>query len=82
MRSPFTSLPSVVNEIATSFHIPVTELGILTTIPLICFGVLSSLVPGLSRRFGNEITIALALAILILGSILRIFSLSALMIGT
>ena len=82
MRSPFTSLPSVVNEIANSFHIPVTELGILTTIPLICFGLLSSLVPGLSQRFGNEITIAFALAILILGSILRIFSLSALMIGT
>ena len=45
MRAPFTSLPSVVNEIAASFHVPATSLGILTTIPLLCFGLLSSIVP-------------------------------------
>ena len=44
MRAPFTALPSVITEIATSFHVPVTNLGILTTTPLPRFGTLSEVV--------------------------------------
>lgn len=82
MRAPFTSLPSVVNEIAASFHVPATSLGILTTIPLLCFGLLSSIVPAVSRRIGNEAAIAIALVILALGSVARVLSLTTLMLGT
>lgn len=82
MRAPFTSIPSIVNPIAHSFHVPATSLGILTTIPLLCFALFSSFAPGLGKKLGNEVTIALALGLLILGSALRIFSFSALMIGT
>ena len=80
MRAPFTSLPSVVNEIAASFHVPATSLGILTTIPLLCFGLLSSIVPAVSRRIGNEAAIAIALVILALGSAARVLSLTTLML--
>ena len=61
MRTPFTSIPSVINEIAASFHTPATSLGILTTIPLICFGLCSTLVPGIARRLGTELALFSAL---------------------
>lgn len=82
MRAPFTALPSIINEIATSFKIPVTDLGMLTTIPLLCFGCLSSFVPIICRRLGNNLAIMWALLILLLGAILRVFSYPLLMVGT
>jgi MFS transporter, CP family, cyanate transporter len=82
MRAPFTSIPSVINEIAASFHTPATSLGILTTIPLICFGLCSTLVPAIAQRLGNELTLFVALIMLSIGSFLRIHGFSALMIGT
>lgn len=82
MRSPFTALPSVITEIATSFHVPVTSLGMLTTIPLLCFGFLSSFVPIICRRLGNNRAIFWALIILIMGAYVRVISYSSLLIGT
>lgn len=82
MRAPFTALPSVITEIASSFHVPVTNLGILTTIPLLCFGIFSSIVPIICRRLGNEIAILVALIVLTLGAYLRIITYSTLLFGT
>ena len=82
MRTPITSIPSIVKEIAQSFNIPETSLGILTTIPLLCFGLFSVVIPALSRRWGNEVTIAVSLALLTIGSWLRIFNYSMLIWGT
>lgn len=82
MRTPITAIPSIVNNIAASFHVPSTSLGILTTIPLICFGLLSVAIPNISQRIGNEMAIAIALVILFVGSWLRIINYSSLMIGT
>ena len=82
MRSPFTSLPSVINQIAASFHQPATNLGILTTVPLICFGLCSTIVPTISRRWGNEVTLGVALLIMVIGSFLRIFNFVTLIFGT
>ncbi|WP_251547739.1 CynX/NimT family MFS transporter [Limosilactobacillus caecicola] len=82
MRMPITSIPSVINEIAATFHVAPTSLGILTTIPLICFGLLSSVVSNTAQRIGNEITITIALVIMVVGSYLRIIDFSMLMVGT
>ena len=82
MRSPFTSLPSVIDQIADSFHQPATNLGILTTIPLIRFGLCSTIVPSISRRWGNEVTLGVALLIMVIGSFLRIFNFVTLIFST
>ena len=82
MRAPFTALPSVITEIATSFHVPVTNLGILTTIPLLCFGLFSSVVPIICRRLGNNFAILWALIVLTIGAYLRVFTYSSLLFGT
>lgn len=82
MRMPITAIPSVIKDIAGTFRVEPTSLGILTTIPLICFGLLSSLVSALAQRIGNELTIELAMILMFIGSYLRILNFSALMIGT
>lgn len=82
MRTPITSIPSIINEIATAFHVPATSLGILTTIPLICFGLFSVTVNWLSSRIGNEMAINWALVLLFVGCVLRVVSYSLLLWGT
>lgn len=82
MRSPFTALPTVITEIAHSFHVEVTNLGILTTIPLLCFGILSPFVAIISRHLGNESVVLIALIVLICGSLTRTINYHALIIGT
>lgn len=82
MRTPVTSIPSIVSEIAASFHVATTSLGILTTIPLICFGLVAVVVPMIGQKLGNELTIAIALLILFAGSWLRVLNYASLMIGT
>lgn len=82
MRTPITSIPSIINEIAQAFHVPAMSLGILTTIPLICFGLFSVTVNWLSSRIGNEMAINWALVLLFVGCILRVVSYPLLILGT
>ena len=63
MRMPITAIPSVIKDIAQTFNVETTSLGILTTIPLLCFGLLSSVVSALAQRIGNELTILVGAAI-------------------
>ncbi|MEQ8577730.1 MAG: MFS transporter [Balneola sp.] len=48
-------------------------LGLLTTLPLVAFGVLSTLTPLFTRRFGIEKTLSGALLLLTVGIVLRAF---------
>lgn len=82
MRMPITSIPSVIKEIAQTFNVAPTSLGILTTIPLLCFGLLSSLVSTTAQRIGNELTLAIAMTLMFIGSYLRIINFALLMVGT
>ncbi|HFI0457540.1 TPA: MFS transporter [Streptococcus suis] len=82
MRAPFTALPSILTDIATSLGVEVSSLGILTSIPLIMFALCSSLAPRLAAKFGMEKLMALVLLVMVLGSGLRVFSLPLLFAGT
>lgn len=82
MRMPITSIPSVIKEIAHTFNVASTSLGILTTIPLLCFGLLSALVSSAAQRIGNELTIEIAMVLMVIGSYLRILNFTSLIIGT
>tara|TARA_R100001224_G_scaffold113858_1_gene101432 strand:- start:10097 stop:11281 length:1185 start_codon:yes stop_codon:yes gene_type:complete len=48
-------------------------LGLLTTLPLVAFGILSTLTPLFTRRFGIEKTLSGALLLLTVGIVLRAF---------
>lgn len=82
MRMPITAIPSVIKEIANTFSVEPTSLGILTTIPLLCFALLSTVVSALAQRIGNELTIELAMVLMFVGSYLRILNYSSLIVGT
>lgn len=82
MRAPFTSLPSIITQLASAVHQPVASLGILTTIPLICFAVLSTFIPHVSRKWGMELTLLWALIIMAIGSAFRIINYPLLLLGT
>lgn len=82
MRAPFTALPSILTDIATSLGVEVSSLGILTSIPLIMFALCSSLAPKLAAKFGMEKLMALVLMVMVLGSGIRVFNLPLLFVGT
>ncbi|MFD0898483.1 CynX/NimT family MFS transporter [Loigolactobacillus binensis] len=82
LRMPITSIPPLLDMIQQSFQLPASLLGSLTTIPLLCFALLSPLAPQLARRWGNELTILVALVFLTIGDFVRGFSAIWLLIGT
>lgn len=83
LRAPITSVGPVVDLIRDSLGISNTTVGILTTIPLVAFGLLSPFAPRLARRFGMELTLFFVLISLSIGLILRpLGGMSTLYIGT
>lgn len=82
MRAPFTALPAILTDVSAGLDVPVSSLGILTSIPLLMFALCSSAAPGLAGRFGLEKLMGVVLSIMVLGSGMRIFNLPSLFIGT
>ncbi|CAH0416643.1 MFS transporter [Periweissella fabaria] len=82
LRIPITSIPPVLGEIAHGLHIPVSSLGILTTLPLLAFAIFSPFAPFIARKFGIEATFIGVLILMFIGSIIRIISTPFLFIGT
>lgn len=46
--------------------------GVLTTLPVLCFGALAPLAPALTRRLGERTTVAVAIAVLLFGLLVRL----------
>lgn len=82
LRMPITAIPALLDTIQRSLQLPASLLGSLTTIPLLCFALLSPFAPQLARRWGNELTIFIALVFLMFGDFLRGFSATWLLVGT
>lgn len=88
LRAPLTSVGPVIGEISLSLSLSKTAAGMLTTIPLVAFGLLSSFIPRFSQRFGMELVLLLSLILLgiglgvrSLGSITTLF-VGAALVGT
>lgn len=82
MRIPFTTIPTVLSDVADGLGVSVNSLGILTSIPLIMFAFCSSLAPRLADKFELEKLFTMVLVALFAGSIMRVFNLPSLYIGT
>lgn len=83
LRAPLTSVGALIPAIRDDLSISHTVAGLITTLPLLAFALLSPLAPKISRRIGMERTIFLSLLILLLGIILRsLFGVSFLFAGT
>ena len=82
LRIPFTTIPSILTEVAQGLHVPVSSLGTLTTIPLLMFALVSSFAPKLAQRIGMECSFALVLALMAVGSFIRVLNVPLLYLGT
>lgn len=83
LRTPLTSVGPLVSLIRDDIHISNTLAGLITTVPLLAFALLSPLVPKLGRKYGVERIIMTALVFLTVGIVIRSLSGAAnLFIGT
>ncbi|MGL4642842.1 MAG: CynX/NimT family MFS transporter [Vagococcus fluvialis] len=83
LRAPITSVGPLVGTITDSLNLTGAQAGLITTLPLIAFAIISPIAPKLARKFGTKITILGALILIILGLSIRYLpSISTLFLGT
>ena len=82
LRAPFTTLSTVLSDIATSFGVEVSSLGLLTSLPLLTFAIFSPFATSWARRFGIERLFLGVLILMTIGSALRTINLPLLYVGT
>ena len=82
LRAPFTALPTILGDIAQGLGVEVSSLGVLTSLPLLMFALFSSFATRLAQKIGLEHLFTYSLILLTLGSVIRIFNLPLLYLGT
>ena len=82
LRSPFTALPTILRDIAQGLGVEVSSLGILTCLPLLMFSLFSAFASRLAQKIGLEHLFTYCLLLLTIGSVIRIFNLPLLYLGT
>lgn len=83
LRLPITIIPPLLSTIEKNLGIPKSLAGLITSIPLITFAIISPVIVKIAKKLGNELTIFVFFILLILGSYLRIIpTVWALMLGT
>jgi MFS transporter, CP family, cyanate transporter len=72
LRPAAAAVGPLINRIRADTGLSATGAGLLTTLPVLCFGALAPLSPGLTRRLGERATAALALLVLLAGLLVRL----------
>lgn len=78
LRAPLTALPPVVADVAADLDLTAAAAGLLTGIPVLCFAVATPAVAGLLGRSSLRTAIAVALALILAGTLLRSADVAAL----
>ncbi|MDU9143109.1 CynX/NimT family MFS transporter [Klebsiella aerogenes] len=71
LRVTFTGIAPLLDAIRAEYQLTTAQTGLLTTLPLLAFGLVSPLAAGFARRFGIERSLLLAMVIICLGIGLR-----------
>src|SRR3954454_10290415 len=79
LRPAVTSVGPLLQEIVQSLGFDRTEAGILTTLPVLCFGLIGPVASVLGRRFGAENVIFIALIAVAVACALRLVETAALL---
>lgn len=83
LRAPYTGVGPLLERIRAEFGLSAAAAGVLVSLPLLAFGVVSPLAAGFARRAGIERTLFGVLVVLTLGIALRFVpSTAALFAGT
>lgn len=71
LRASLTSVGPLLEQIRQQLMLSATTAGLLNSLPLLLFAVLSPLTPSIAKRLGIERTLGLALLMLVIGILLR-----------
>ncbi len=71
LRPAITSVGPIIDLLRESLSLSNFSIGILTSLPLIAFGIMSPIVPKISIRYTNEVTLIAGMIILVIGLIIR-----------
>ena len=82
LRTPFTTLPTVLSDIAAGLGVDVSSLGLLTSLPLLTFAIFSPFAIQFAKKLGIERLFFLVLIAITIGSAIRIINLPFLYLGT
>ena len=83
LRPPVASVGPLLHEIVADLGLTATEIGLLASAPVLCFGVGAFASPALVRRFGVNHSMLIVLGILTLAAFGRLFfGYPGLLIGT
>ncbi|HKT05188.1 MAG TPA: MFS transporter, partial [Rugosimonospora sp.] len=72
LRPALASVGPVLDEVRAALHLSSAAGALLTTVPLVCFGLLAPVAPRLARRYGMERVLAVVLATIAAGLLLRV----------
>lgn len=72
LRLPIGSIAPVLPELQEGVGLSSGGAGVLTTLPVLCFGLAASLAPPLARRWGDEFVVLGCLLALVTGIVARI----------
>lgn len=71
LRAPFVGVSAVTDEIRAALDISGGEVGLLTSLPVLCFGLAAPVALLVIRRFGAESAVLLCLGGVVVGSLVR-----------
>lgn len=81
LRVTFTGAAPLLDAIRADYGLSTAKTGMLTTLPLLAFGLVSPLAAGVGRRLGIERSLLVALVLICLGIGLRSLPSTALLFG-
>jgi CP family cyanate transporter-like MFS transporter len=71
LRGPIMAVPPLLETIRLDLGLTGIAAGMITTLPVLCFGLVSPLAPLLARRFGLDATLLIAMSAILTGTIVR-----------
>jgi CP family cyanate transporter-like MFS transporter len=72
LRPAAAAVGPLLGRIRADTGLSATGAGVLTTLPVLCFGAMAPLAPPMARRLGERTTVAVALAVLLFGLLVRL----------
>lgn len=82
LRGPFSAVGPVGADLRDEFGLSTAALGLLTALPLVCFGVVSAVAPRLAARLGAHRAVLGAAVVLSIGVAVRLGGTAGLFLGT